>query len=158
MCAILWWHISVKNPLFFSLVNVIHIFLNTASMYSQWSQRSRKLCCCIFFFKFPEVVSLVLTKSASCLGVHRVTDSAKFQVRITKDEAQTPLLFCSHDYCSRFRFSLPPPLYFYFLFIILKNHLILSLLVLWLSRYHFSNFIYQWRFGLLRCYISVTTG
>ena len=65
---------------------------------------------------FPEVVTLVLTKSASCSGVERVTDLAKFQVRITKDEAQTPLLFCSHDYCSRFRLyvSLPPPPHIYF--------------------------------------------
>ena len=48
-----------------------------------------------FFFsvKFPEVVTLVLTKSARFLGVQRITDLGKFQIRITKDEAQTPLLF-----------------------------------------------------------------
>ena len=37
--------------------------------------------------KFPEVVTLVLTKSASCWGVQRVTDLAKFQVRIINDVA-----------------------------------------------------------------------
>ena len=61
----------------------------------------------VFFFfsvKFPEVVTLVLTKSARFLGVQRTIDLETFQVRITKDEAQTPLLFCCHGYCSRFRF------------------------------------------------------
>ena len=67
----------------------------------------------LFSVKFPEVVILVLTKSASCWGVQRVTDFAKFQVQITKDEAQMPLLFCSHDYCSRFPLSLSPSFLFF---------------------------------------------
>ena len=50
-----------------------------------------------FSVNFPEVVTLVLTKSTSCWGVLRVTNLAKLQVRITKDEAQTPLPFCSND-------------------------------------------------------------
>ena len=71
-------------------------------VYSQWRQRSRKLFWWLnhFFFSdnFLEVVTLVLTKSASCWGVQRVTDWAKFQVRISKGDAQTPLPICSHDY------------------------------------------------------------
>ena len=57
-------------------------------------QRNRKLCWCSFFcffrgggVNFPELVTLVLIESACCWGDQRVTDLAKFQVRITKDEA-----------------------------------------------------------------------
>ena len=46
----------------------------------------------------------------NCSGVERVTD-LKFQVLFTKDEAQTPLSFCFHDYCTLFCFYSPPPLY-----------------------------------------------
>ena len=42
---------------------------------------------CFSSVKILEVVTLVLTKSASCWGVQRVTDLAKFQVRIINDVA-----------------------------------------------------------------------
>ena len=48
---------------FFFLVVVVFLFL-----------------CLSFSVNFPEVVTLVLTKSASCWGVQSVTDLAKFQV------------------------------------------------------------------------------
>ena len=51
----------------------------------------------------------------NCSGVERVTD-LKFQVLFTKDEAQTPLSFCFHDYCTLFCFYSPPPLFILLIF------------------------------------------
>ena len=94
------------------------------------------VCVCVCVINFPEVVTLVLTKSASCWGVQRVIDLAKFQVWITKGEAQAPLLFCSHDYCSLFRFCVC--VFFFFCPLTLLFCLILSLLVLLHSRFIIS--------------------
>ena len=78
--------------------------VNESIMFGELSVLLFVFCCCIF-----------------CMGVHRVTDLEKFPVRVSRDEAPTPL-------------PVVGPLF-------------ISLLLFHLSRVMLG----AWRFGLFRC-------